>query len=90
MPIEAGEGGTSITGDEVNLFRYLQVMHGLALEINTGMKLSSRGSVMQVGQRICGSTKRTKKGVLRDMVAYAREQFPAWEPSASVVKALVK
>lgn len=73
----------------VRMYRVLQVMHGLALEINTGMKLSSRGSVMTVARGMCGSSKRTKKGVLRDYVAWVqRELDPGFTPRESVAKAM--
>lgn len=78
-----------ITG-ETNMarFRALQVIHGLALEINSGMKLSSRGSVMKVGKQLSGSKRNTKKGVLADMVVFLQSIDPGYEPRESVTKAL--
>lgn len=90
MPIESSDSGTLITGDSIALFRHLQIIHGLALEINTGMKLSSRGSVMLVAKAMCGSPKRTKRGVLSDFVAFTRSAYPSYESSPNVVKALTK
>ena len=77
-----------ITGDRVRLFHYLQLIHGLTLEINTGMKVSARGSVMVAAKRTCGSPKQTKKGVLGDMVAYAMSEFPDYHPADNVLRAM--
>jgi len=79
-----------LTGAGVHMFRYLQLIHGLALEINSGMKLSSRGSVMNAAKEVCGSPKRTKRGVLADMVKFMRTQDPSYTPSDRVAKALAK
>ncbi len=90
MAVEINDGGMTITGEHIPLFRAMQVMHGLALEINSGLKLSNRGSVMLIARGMCGSAKRTKKGVLADYVKWFRASNPAWEPSGSVAKALSK
>lgn len=73
----------------MRMFHNLQVLHGLALEINSGLKLSSRGSVMKVAKAKCGSSKQTKRGVLIDYVAWMRASFD-YEPSGSVLKAMSK
>ncbi len=82
--------GITLTGDQIVVARYLSLAHGLALEINTGMSMS-RGSVMLTCRELCGTSKRTKRGVLADYVAWLkRDVWPAWEPSASIAKALIK
>jgi hypothetical protein len=90
MAIENFDGGIMVTDESVSLYRALALGHGLALEINTGMKLSSKGSVMLAAAAFCGSTKRTKRGVLKDYVAYMKKAIPTFEPSERIVKALAK
>lgn len=87
MAIEVGEGGTVITGEHIHLFNHLRIASALGLEINTGMKMS-RGSTMQVAAGVCGSKRRTKKGVLKDYVAWMSATYPNYTPAPSVVKAL--
>ncbi len=89
MAVESDDSGTMITGEHIHLFRHLQIASALALSINTGMGFS-RGSVMNVAARECGSVKRTKKGVLRDYVAWMKATYEMYEPSASVRKAMEK
>jgi hypothetical protein len=61
----------TLTGPaQTNAFRLLSVRRGLKLEIETGMKLSSKGSVMNVAREICGSSKRTKRAVFADYDAW--------------------
>lgn len=60
---------TVITGDAIFALRRLQIAHALALEVNTGLRFS-RGSVMLLAARECGSTKRTKCAVLIDYVLW--------------------
>jgi hypothetical protein len=59
-----------LTGERnMRRFHMLQVIHGLKLEVNTGMKLSSRGSVLKVAQNMYGCQSRTKAGALAEMEA---------------------
>lgn len=93
MAVEKHAGGITITGDHVMVFQYIRVAHGLALEINTGMSMSGRGSVMKLAASYCGSAKRTKKGVLREYVAWLEANLPhtadgPWKPSGSIVRAI--
>lgn len=81
---------TVITGEGIAKFRITQVMHGLALEINTGMRLSNRGSVMNVARDMCGSAKRTKKGVLADYIAWVEREHPDITVSDTIRQALRK
>ena len=74
MPIEVSENGTIMaTGEGVEVMRILAVRRALMLEIKTGMKMSSRYSTMNVAKNICGSPKRTKAGVLKDLEAFMDE-----------------
>ncbi len=92
MAIEKhGDGGFTLTGVDTKVFQYVRVAHALALEINIpGMKVARGGSLMLLAASYCGSSKRTKKGVLRDYIAWMKKQVPGWEPSESVAKAAAK
>ena len=95
MAVEHSDSGTTITGEHIEVFQLLRVAHALAMEINTGMKMSSAGSVMQLAASYCGSAKRTKKAVLRDYAAWLSEVLPhtpdgPWQPSPSIAKAIAK
>lgn len=69
MAIEVTESGSMmITGEHVEVYRLLAIQSMLALEINTGMKMSRGGSPMAVANSITGSTKRNKKAALVALV----------------------
>lgn len=84
------EGFVIDTPEGIQMFRVLQVMHGLALEINSGMRLTNRGSVMLMAKQMSGSPKRTKKGVLRDYVAWVQSFYPEFTPKENVTRAMSK
>ena len=67
----------------------MQCVHGLALEINSGMKLSRHGSLLKLVQSSYGVRARTKRGALVEMVALLHASDPEWVESSSVVRALV-
>ena len=46
-----GNGGMSITGQDIHRFRWITVKHALKLEVDTGMMVRSR-SVLPVAKRI--------------------------------------
>ena len=91
MAIEHTPGvGTMITDEHIELFRLMAVASALALEVNyPGMRMS-KGSVMNIAKRITGSPKRTKRGVLADLVEYTTKVFPEYRPVATVTRALSK
>ena len=66
------ENGTIIMegAEAVNLFHMLRVRRGLMLEIKTGMKVSNRGSMVQVANSITGGKGRTKVKALADLDKY--------------------
>lgn len=88
MAIENYDGATVITGEHIELFHLLRVQSALGLEINTGMTLSGGRSTMLLAANLCQSPKRTKKGVLLDLIAFTHTRFPEHKPVPSVVKAL--
>ena len=82
--------GTMIdTPEGIEYARLATFAHALALEINTGMKLT-RGSVLARAQASGYTSKRTKKGALSDIIAIQRQMFPNYEESASILRALQK
>jgi hypothetical protein len=65
-----------VTGREnVLAVRALAIRRGLKLECETGMVMSSRYSTMNVAKGVCGSTKRTKRGVYADLDAWIVENL---------------
>lgn len=88
MPVTTNSAGTTITGESIAHFHVMQVISALAMEVSTGMKLSNRGSVLTVAKNLGLTTKRTKKGALKDAVAWAEENIPNYEAPARVKKAL--
>jgi len=90
MAIESDEGGTLITGEHILMFHHVRIASALGLEVSIGIKVSSRGSTMKLAAQTCGSSKRTKKGVLGDYVEWLEATYPGYERAPSIVKALGK
>lgn len=63
---------------------------GLALEVNTGMVLSNRGSGLDAcrAQGLLEAGRTTRTGGLRKAVKAMKKAYPFWEPSDSVKLAL--
>ena len=52
MAVEVHDGGgMSITGDDIDRFRWVTVKHALALEVNTGIMIKGR-SVLPVAKQV--------------------------------------
>lgn len=84
---------TVITGAEnIRKFTVLQVIHALALEIGTGMKISRHGSALQAAklQRVVPETCRSKKAALRLAVEHMKDLDPAYVEGRTVTLALAK
>lgn len=84
---------TMITGTEnIRKATVVQVIYALALEVGTGMKVSSRMSALQAAklQRVVPETCRSKKAALKLAVEHMKGLDPTWEPKASVKLALSK
>lgn len=93
MAVESTEGGITITGEHIQAFQLTRVAYALAIEVNTGLKVGRGGSLMTLAASYCGSSKRTKRGVLKDYVAFLTASLPQtargpWQPSPSIRKAL--
>lgn len=52
MAVESNAGGIMITGEHVHMHQHVVTAHALALELNTTMRASRRGSVMLAANRI--------------------------------------
>jgi hypothetical protein len=81
------------TPEGIAAFGWLQVIHGLALEINTGMKLSRGGNLMTVLVRrgYTGPERGTKKNkglALRWAIEQLQVIDPTFTPRTTVVRAL--
>lgn len=84
---------TMITGAEnIRKFTVLQVVHALALEVATGMKISRHGSALQAAklQQVVPESCRSKKTALKLAVEHMKELDPGYEPKGSVRLALSK
>lgn len=74
MPIEIHKNGTIvITGEEINVVRFLTIRKALELEIRTGMKASSRFPILRAINKMYGQSFRTKKQALAWMDAVYSE-----------------
>lgn len=74
----------------VQFFQHNRIVHGLGLEVNTGMKVSRGVSMVKVAQAngMIGETTRAKKKALKEAVKFMKENYPTWEVSPSIQKAL--
>lgn len=88
MPVEHSSAGTTITGESIGHFHVLQVISALSIEVKTGMKFSNRGSVLKVAKNLGLTTKNTKKGALKDAVAWAQKNIPDYRIQRSTQLAL--
>jgi hypothetical protein len=82
-----------ITGKEnIQRFNRSRSLSGLAIEIVTGMVLSSRGSGLQACQihGLLPEGRTTKKAGLKKAVKAMKELYPDWEVPKSVQTALDK
>lgn len=86
MAVETTAGGMSITGDHIEMFRFMTVMRGMALDIR-GIKPTRGFSSIKLAAQY-GIKARTKKQALEGMVALMREANPEWEVPASIKQTL--
>lgn len=78
--IERTEACTTVTGDDIPVYRILTVRRGLILKIDTGMELTRTTSSLKVAQRDGITVKRTNRGALKDVNAWLEERGfrPTW------------
>lgn len=88
--IKTDDAGTMITGESIDLYRFLAAIRGLALEINTGLKVSSKVNMSKVATSFTGEPYRTRKQALAGLVEAAERVIDGYERPASVVRALSK
>jgi hypothetical protein len=73
----------------VQLQTVLSVAHMLAMEINNGGRYSRKVSPMLQAKDLCGTPRQTKRGVLRDYVAWLNEVLPGgYTPKDRIALAL--
>lgn len=86
-------GGTMITGPDIKTYALVNVAMALAVEIvRPGMQLTRACTGLQAAKNhgIIPKDKRgNKKQALKLTVQRIREEWPGYEPSATVAKALV-
>lgn len=77
--IEMSDGGTMITGGDIQTYRVMAVRRALILKIDTGMSLT-RVSPLAVAQRDGITVRRTNRGALKDVNRWLAERDvpPAW------------
>lgn len=89
------DGSIVVTGaEDIHLTRILTLASGLALEINTGLRMSRHFSPLQAA-RNCGlvpddGTKPRSKKLLALTIAELRRLRPDYEPNSTVAKAMEK
>lgn len=81
-------GGMTITGEHIHIYRYLTIVSGLTMTINTGMKMSNRYSPLTILREEGITNKRTNKGALRDLVAFIKEINPDYSPGERTLRAM--
>lgn len=69
MAVETFAGGTMITGEDIQTFRWLAIRRMLKLEIETGMIMSRGGSPLRAVQQAGITAKRTRRGAYADLDA---------------------
>lgn len=86
MAIETTSAGTVITGNSVQVFRFIAAMRGMAMDIR-GLKPTRGFSSIKVAAQY-GVKARTKKQALEGMVELMKQADPTWEPTGSIAEAL--
>ncbi len=66
MAIKSDKSGTTVTGPDIEVVKWITVRRALILKIDTGMDLT-RVSCLSVAQRDGVTVKRTNRGALRDV-----------------------
>lgn len=88
------DGGVMITGADTRIVPLVALAHGIILEMETGMKPTSRWNPLTVARNHGvipnDGSRPQKKKLLRLTVQKIRELKPNWEPSAHIAKALTK
>lgn len=74
--IERDEDCTVITGDHVNLYRAITLEKMLLLEIKTGLKMSSHGSVAVAIRHAYGLKSRRKVKLAAELRQYINNRWP--------------
>lgn len=76
------------TPEQIEMFQLLRLAAAIALEINTGMRASAKGSAIKTLAAMGISSKKTKRGVLGDLVEYIKTKDANYAPNPRVAQAL--
>jgi hypothetical protein len=95
MAFEESNGAIIVTGKEdIRVAALLALAHGIVLELETGMKPTSRWNALAAARNHgvipSDGSKPQKKKLLRLTVQAIRAAKPDWEPSEYLSKALAK
>lgn len=86
MAIETTSAGTTITGEHIDLYRFLMIMRGMAMDVR-GLKPTRGFSTLKLAAEY-GVKAKTKKQALAGMVELMKQADPKWEPTGTIAKAL--
>jgi hypothetical protein len=88
MTVKITDAGTMITGPDIEIFRVRVIARGLALEINTGMKMSRGVNTVALVNKITGRNDRRKINALQALVDLVRKTDPEFGTNDSIARAL--
>lgn len=89
MAVTQNAGGITVTGEDVEVFRLMVGVRGVATELVTGMKPTRGFSSIKFAEQY-GIKARSKKAALEGLVDLLKKVDPGWEPKGTVAKALAK
>lgn len=87
MAITQNAGGTMVTGEDIDVLRFMMGLRAVAMEVATGMKPTRGFSALAFAAEY-GVKARTKKAALEGLVEVMKKADPEWEPKGTVARAL--
>lgn len=88
MAVTQNAGGTVVTGEHIDMFRFIAAMRGIAMDV-WGIKPTRGFSSIKMAAQY-GVKARTKRQALEGMVTLMQEANPEWKPTGTIKKALDK
>lgn len=88
MAVETTASGTVVTGEHIDMFRFVTAMRAVAMDV-WGIKPTRGFSSIKMAAEY-GVKARTKRQALEGMIALMQEANPEWEPTGTIKKALDK
>lgn len=86
MAVETSAAGTVVTGEHINVLRFIMAMRGIASDMR-GLKPTRGFSSIKIAEEY-GIKARTKRQALEGMVELMAEIDPEWEPTGTIKSAL--